>query len=190
MKRRTFIVGFCAAASTRVPEALAQRHARLVAIWCSPLQVRELLPRYKARLAALGWVEGQNLQFQVRAWDGDTNNMRLQANELVAAHPDAIVAISNPAVAILKPVSANVPIVFGMVADPAGSGFIESLARPGGNITGFTNFEASMGGKWLELLREAAPTTTRVLVLMHPETTAHQEFFQSIVSLAGPSKSG
>jgi len=99
-----------------------------------------------------------------------------------------IVALSNPAVAILKPVSGNVPIVFGMVADPAGSGFIENLARPGGNITGFTNFEASMGGKWLETLREAAPTTTRVLVFLHPETTAHKEFFRAIESLAGPLK--
>jgi putative ABC transport system substrate-binding protein len=110
--------------------------------------------------------------------------MRLQASELVAAHPDVIVALSNPAIAILKPVSGNVPIVFGMVADPAGSGFIENLARPGGNITGFTNFEASMGGKWLEVLREAAPTVTRVLVLMHPETTAHKEFFRAIESAA------
>lgn len=150
--------------------------------------MREILTRYKGLLAELGWVEGRNVTFQVRAWDGDTANMRLQADELVAAHADVIVALSNPAVAILKPVSGNVPIVFGMVADPVGSGFIDNLARPGGTITGFTNFEASMGGKWLEVLREAAPTTTRVLVLMHPETAAHREFFRAIESLAAPLK--
>jgi putative ABC transport system substrate-binding protein len=186
MKRRAFIVGLCGAASAGLSSAFAQRGPRTVALWWSPLHSREILPRYKERLAQLGWVEGRNVQFQVRAWDGDTGNMRLQADELVAAHADVIVALSNPAVAILKPVSGNVPIVFGMVADPVGSGFIESLARPGGNITGFTNFEASMGSKWLELLKEAAPITTCVLVLMHPETTAHQEFFRTIESSGGP----
>jgi len=186
MKRRAFIVGALALGGQSA--ALAQRGFRTVGIWWSPLQVREMLTRYKARLAALGWVEGRNVQFVVRTWDGDTGNMRLQADELVAAHPDVIVALSNPAVAILKPVGGNVPIVFGMVADPAESGFIENLARPGGNITGFTNFEASMGGKWLEVLRDAAPETSRVLVLMHPETTAHKDFFRAIVSLAGPLK--
>jgi putative ABC transport system substrate-binding protein len=188
MKRRVFILGLCAVASADLSTALAQRNLRVVGIWWSPLQVREILTRYKARLAELGWMEGRNVQFEVRAWDGDTGNMRQQADELVAAHPDVIVALSNPAVAILKPVSGSLPIVFGMVADPAGSGFIENLARPGGNITGFTNFEASMGGKWLEVLREAAPSTTRVLVLMHPETTAHKEFFGAIERSAGPLK--
>jgi putative ABC transport system substrate-binding protein len=188
MKRRAFIMGLCVAASAGLSDALAQRNLRTVGIWWSPLQVGEILPRYKARLAELGWTEGRNVQFQIRAWDGDTGRMRLQADELVAAHPDVIVAVSNPAVAILKPVGGNVPIVFGMVADPAGSGFIDNLARPGGNITGFTNFEASMGGKWLELLREAVPTISRVLVLMHPETAAHKEFFRAIESLAGPLK--
>ena len=76
--------------------------------------------------------------------------------------------------------------MFAMVADPVGSGFIENLARPGGKITGFTNFEPSMGGKWLEVLREASPATRRVLVLMHPETTAHKEFWRSIEASAGP----
>jgi putative ABC transport system substrate-binding protein len=185
MKRRSFILGLCASS---LSVAHGQRNSRLVGIWWSPRQVSEMLTPYKARLAGLGWVEGRNVQYQVWAWDGDTGKMRQQAVELVAARPDVIVALSNPAVAILKPVSGNLPIVFGMVADPARSGFIETLARPGGNITGFTNFEASMGGKWLEVLREAAPTIARVLVFMHPETTAHKEFFAAIEKLAGPLK--
>jgi putative ABC transport system substrate-binding protein len=89
-------------------------------------------------------------------------------------------------VAVLKPVSGQVPVVFAMVADPVGSGFIENLARPGGRITGFTNFEPTMGGKWLEVLREASPQTRRVLVLMHPETSAHKQFWRSIEDTADP----
>jgi putative tryptophan/tyrosine transport system substrate-binding protein len=186
MNRRAFILGSCAvAAGSRWP-AQAQANLRVIGIWWSPLQIRDQLARYKRRLAELGWVEGLNVGFQVRAWDGDTAKMRDQADELLATHPELIVAVSNPAVSVLKPVSGQVPIVFAMVADPVGSGFIENLARPGGKITGFTNFEPSMGGKWLEVLREASPTTSRVLVLMHPETTAHQEFWRSIEALAGP----
>src|SRR5690348_17049825 len=139
MKRRVFILGLCAVASASLSGALAQRSFRIVGIWWSPRQLSEILNRYKASLAELGWVEGRNVQFQVRAWDGDAGKMRQQAEELVAARPDVIVAVSNPAVATLKPVSGDLPIVFGMVADPAGSGFIENLARPGGSITGFTN---------------------------------------------------
>jgi putative ABC transport system substrate-binding protein len=131
-------------------------------------------------------VEGRNVRFEVRVWDGDTANMRRQADELIAAQPDVIVAVSNPAVAVLKPVSGQVPVVFAMVADPVGSGFIENLARPGGRITGFTNFEPAMGGKWLEVLQEASPQTRRVLVLMHPETSAHKQFWRSIEETAGP----
>jgi putative tryptophan/tyrosine transport system substrate-binding protein len=186
MNRRAFILGSCAVVAGSPCLAQAQANLRVVGIWWSPLQVREQLAHYKRRLAQLGWVEGRNVSFQVRAWDGDTAKMRDQADELLATHPEVIVAVSNPAVSVLKPVSGQVPIVFAMVADPVGSGFIENLARPGGKITGFTNFEPSMGGKWLEVLREASPATSRILVLMHPETTAHKEFWRSIEALADP----
>jgi putative ABC transport system substrate-binding protein len=185
MNRRGFIFRLCLSAVGVPWNARAQTGLRIVGIWWSPLQVRELLARYQQRLAELGWVEGRNVRFEVRAWDGDMANMRRQADELIAAQPDVIVAISNPAVAVLKPVSGQVPVVFAMVADPVGSGFIENLARPGGRITGFTNFEAAMGGKWLEVLREASPQTRRVLVLMHPETSAHKQFWRSIEETAG-----
>lgn len=186
MNRRGFIFRMCLSAVAVPWKARAQTGLRVVGIWWSPLQVRELLGRYQQRLAELGWVEGRNVRFEVRVWDGDTANMRRQADELIAAQPDVIVAISNPAVAVLKPVSGQVPVVFAMVADPVGSGFIENLARPGGSITGFTNFEPTMGGKWLEVLREASPQTRRVLVLMHPETSAHKQFWRSIEETAGP----
>jgi putative ABC transport system substrate-binding protein len=186
MKRRAFILGLGALAPAWPLRARAQADMRTLGIWWSPAQTSDELPRYKRRLAELGWVEGRNLRFEVRSWQGDAPMMRQQANELLAARPDLILAISNPALAILKPLSGRVPIVFAMVADPVGGGFVDSLARPGGNITGFTNFEPAMGGKWLEVLREAAPATTRVLVLMHPETAAHKQFWRAIEELAGP----
>src|SRR4051794_28626540 len=186
MDRRRFILRLCACAAALPFPARAQSAPRVVGLWWSPLQVRELLPRYRQRLAELGWVEGRNLRYEVRIWDGDIASMRRQADELMAAQPDLVVALSNPAVAVLKPVSREVPVLFAMVADPVGSGFIANLARPGGHITGFTNFEPAMGAKWLEVLREAAPDTRRVLVLMHPETTAHKEFWAAIQQKAAP----
>src|SRR3954468_18255412 len=186
MNRRGFIVRLGASAAALPWPARAQPAPRIIGIWWSPLQVRELLPRYRQRLAELGWVEGRNIRYEVRAWDGDLANMRRQADELMAARPDLVVALSNPAVAVLKPVSGQVPVVFAMVADPVGSGFIDNLAHPGGSITGFTNFEPSMGAKWLEVLSETAPETRRMLVLMHPETAAHKEFWGAIEQKAAP----
>src|SRR3954453_1685994 len=102
MNRRDFIA-LCASL-TAFP-AHAQTAIRTVGIWWSPLQARELLPRYRQRLAELGWIDGRNIRYEVRAWDGDIASMRRQADELMAAGPDVIVAVSNPAVAVLKPVS-------------------------------------------------------------------------------------
>src|SRR5512141_2571308 len=116
MKRRAFILGLGAAAASWPVCARDQTGVRVVGIWWSPVQVRDQLARYKRRLAELGWTEGGNLRFEVRAWDGDTANMHRQADELLSAHPAAIVAVSNPAVAILKPVGGETPIVFAMVA--------------------------------------------------------------------------
>src|SRR3954447_13706796 len=186
MDRRRFILRLCACAAALPLPARAQSAPRVVGLWWSPLQVRELLPRYRQRLAELGWVEGRNIRYEVRIWDGDIANMRRQADELMAALPDLVVALSNPAVAVLKPVSGQIPVVFAMVADPVGSGFIDNLAHPGGSITGFTNFEPSMGAKWLEVLSETAPETRRMLVLMHPETAAHKEFWGAIEQKAAP----
>ena len=186
MKRRSFITGVGALAFGWPSRARVQPVVRTIGLWWSPLQIAETFPRYKRRLAELGWVDEDNLRVRVRSWEGDTSAMRQQADELLAAQADLIVVASNPAVAILKPLDTRTPIVFVFVADPVGSGFVESLARPGGNITGFTNFEPAMGGKWLEVLREVAPATTRVMVLMHPETNAHKEFWRAIEQVADP----
>ena len=186
MERRAFIAGLSSLAGGWPGRAQAEPVVRTIGLWWSPAQIEQSLPRYKKRLGELGWFEDRNVRFQVRSWRGDVSAMRQQAEELLASHPDLIVAASNPATAILKELGGRIPVVFVFVADPVGSGFVESLARPGGNITGFTNFEPTMGGKWLEILREAAPATTRILVLMHADTSAHQQFWRTIEQVAGP----
>jgi putative ABC transport system substrate-binding protein len=125
------------------------------------------------KLKELGWAEGQNLRVDLRFAGSDAERLRASAQELVALTPEVIFARSNPALANVLAVSRRIPVVFIQVADPVGSGFVDNLARPSGNATGFTNFEPSMGGKWLELLKEIAPAVSRAEIILHPETAAH-----------------
>jgi putative ABC transport system substrate-binding protein len=136
------------------------------------------------RLNGLGWIDGMTAHIDVRWSRSDVTLMRKNAEELLASSPDVILCHSNPALAQLRPVAGNTPIVFVMVADPVGSGFIQNMARPGGNITGFTHFEPQIGGKWMQLLKELAPETLRVVVLMHPETAAHVSFWREAAATA------
>jgi putative ABC transport system substrate-binding protein len=121
-------------------------------------------------LQDLGWIEGRNLRIDMRWAGGDLEKMQTLARELVALQPDVILANSTPVTATLLRQTKAIPIVFVIVSDPVGAGFIESLSRPGGNATGFINIEASMGSKWLELLKEIAPTVTRVALMFNPDT--------------------
>ena len=141
---------------------------------------RGWLAAFWRRLDDLGWHDGRNLVTQVQWWNDQPEQMRLWAAELIARSPDVAVTFTNLALEVLKPVAGSVPIVFVGVGDPVGGGFVASLARPGGNITGFASHEPSLGGKWLEVLKEAAPHITRALVLMHSETAVHQAMWQSI----------
>jgi putative ABC transport system substrate-binding protein len=133
----------------------------------------EPVAAFVQRLQELGWTDGRNIQLDHRAVAGDIDRFRAAARELVDLAPDVIFVQSNPGLAALRQVTGTIPVVFVQVADPVGSGFVDSLARPGGNVTGFANFESSMGGKWVEALREIAPTTSRALILLHPETIAN-----------------
>ena len=126
----------------------------------------------KARFAAfqqglqqLGWTDGRNVRIETRWAGGNANDTRRYAAELVMLAPDVLVAAGSPAVGALQQATPTIPIVFATVGDPVGAGFVESLARPGGNITGFTVFEYVIGGKWLALLKEVSPHTNRVAVL-------------------------
>ena len=141
------------------------------------LQVR--VTAFKQRFAQLGWTEGRNVNIEYRFAGTDNERLRSNAAELVALAPDVILAQSNPGLVAILQTTRTIPIVFVQVADPVDSGFVQNLARPGGNITGFTNFEPATGGKWVELLKEIAPTITRAVVLMHSETAANVAMFNA-----------
>jgi putative ABC transport system substrate-binding protein len=133
----------------------------------------------QARLAAfrngmhdLGWNEGRDMQMDVRFTSGDADQARAYVAELIRWAPDVILANSSPVVAALKRQTKTIPIVFAQVVDPVNSGFVDSLARPGGNITGFVSLDFGMGAKWLEILKQIAPGVVRVGVLRDPETPA------------------
>jgi ABC-type uncharacterized transport system substrate-binding protein len=145
---------------------------------------RGWLASFLRRLDELGWREGRNLVTQVQWWNDQPEQMRAWVAELVARTPDVAVAFSNPALATLKPLAGNIPIVFVGVGDPVGGRFVASLARPGGNITGFASHAPSMGGKWVEVLKETAPHVTHALAIMDVETEVHQAFWQSIEDAA------
>jgi ABC-type uncharacterized transport system substrate-binding protein len=127
------------------------------------------LEAFREHLSTLGWVEGRNLTLDIRYASGNPSRARELAAELLRQGPDVMVSNSNLVTSILQTEVRNTPLVFISVSDPVGSGFIKELARPGGNITGFANFQPSMGSKWLEKLREVAPQVECVGLLMHPE---------------------
>jgi putative ABC transport system substrate-binding protein len=126
-------------------------------------------------LRELGWRQGGNIELTYR-WPGaELDAVRAAASEFAASHPDLVVSRTTPATSALM--SAGLPTVFVLVADPIRSGFVQNLARPGGNVTGFTNFEASVGGKWLELLKEAAPSVSHIALLFNPLTAPFAETY-------------
>jgi putative ABC transport system substrate-binding protein len=182
--RRTFIAGLGGtAAFPLAAHAQTERTRRIGALMGfsendAEGQVR--VAAFRRQLQELGWSEDHNLQIDFRFVGGDVERMRPAAAELVALTPDVIFVQSNPGVAALRQVNRAIPAVFAQVADPVGSGFIDSLAHPGGNMTGFTNFEAEIGGKWLEILKEVAPTVTRAVVLLHMQTAANVAFLRAV----------
>jgi len=136
------------------------------------------LQAFAKGLHELGWADGRNLQIDER-WGGtDTGRIKALAKELVDLQPELIIGQSTPVVAALQRETKTIPIVFVIVSDPIGSGFVASLPRPGGNITGFVNLESSLGGKWIELLKEIAPGVSRAGILYNPETAPPADYYQ------------
>jgi putative ABC transport system substrate-binding protein len=131
------------------------------------------LTAFTQGLGELGWTDGRNLRIDVRWTAGSVDRMRALAKELVGLRPEMILAASTPVTVALQRETRTIPIVFAPVADPVGSGFVASLPRPGGNITGFSFIEASMASKWLELLTEIAPGVRRVAIMFNPDTAPH-----------------
>ena len=148
-------------------------------------------PVYKPRLSAftqaladLGWTVGGNLRMDLRWGGGDANRMRALAQELVGLQPDVIVTNGNPAIVALQRETRTIPIVFPSMSDPVASGLVARLDRPSGNITGFANYEATLGGKWLELLSEIAPGLKRATIMFNPDTSPASSFVPSFETAA------
>jgi putative tryptophan/tyrosine transport system substrate-binding protein len=178
MKRREFITLLGGAATAWPLAAHAQQAGppRRIAVLMGTVETAPDAVGLSAvldRLEKLGWTEGVTAHIDIRWSKSDLGLMRENAQALMALSPDVILCHSNPALAQLRSIAGRTPIVFVMVADPVGSGFVNNLAHPGDNITGFTNFQPAMGGKWVEMLKEIAPQIAHVGVLMHPETNAH-----------------
>jgi putative ABC transport system substrate-binding protein len=142
------------------------------------------LSAFLQALEQLGWTDGRNVRIEVRSAAGVESEIRKYAVELVALAPDAIFATGTASMGPLLQATRTVPIVFVSVTDPVGAGYVDSMARPGGNVTGFVPFEYSLSGKWLELLKQLAPSVTRVAVLRDPAITAGIGQFAAVQSVA------
>jgi putative tryptophan/tyrosine transport system substrate-binding protein len=190
MKRREFITLLGGAVAAWPLAAGAQQADRMRRIGAL-MAITADDPESQARLAAFaqglqqsGWTIGHNVRIDHRFAGTNADDLRRSAAELVALAPDVILAQSSWAIAPLLQATRTIPIVFTIVADPVGAGFVDSLARPGGNATGFMIFEYSISGKWLELLKQIAPSVTRVAVLRDPATPAGMAQFGAIQSVA------
>ena len=192
--RRKFLATLSGAAAAWPLAARAQQRERMRRIGML-VNFASNFPDGQARVTAfvqalqkLGWIEGANVHIDIRWAADDSERYRQYSEELVGLSPDVIVAGASPSVAALKRVTRSVPIVFAGVIDPVGAGFVNSLARPGGNATGFAAFEYSISGKWLEVLKELAPNVTRAAVLRDPTFAAGIGQFAAIQSAASSTK--
>src|SRR6266567_2124766 len=132
---------------------------------------------FREQFQKLGWTEGRTIQIDIRWQTPDAESLHRFAKELVTLQPDVILSENTPSTAALLQQTRTIPIVVAVVSDPVGSGFVASLARPGGNVTGFLNVEGSLGGKWMELLKEIAPRVARVAFLYNSTTAPFAEFY-------------
>jgi ABC-type uncharacterized transport system substrate-binding protein len=190
MRRRDFIALLGGATALWPPAARAQqseRIRRIGVLFGVSLENPDVEARYAAfqqGLQQLGWTEGRNLRIDTRSALGNTANARTNAAELVALAPDVILSIGSLSLGELLQVTSTIPVVFALVVDPVGAGFVNSLSQPGGNATGFMQFEYSLCGKWLALLKEIAPGVTRAAVLRDATTTAGTSQFAVVQSVA------
>ena len=192
VRRREFITLLGGAAAAWPLAATAQQPERMRRIgvltpWpANDAEARDRIAAFAQALQLLGWIDGQNVRIDYRWADGKADTLRKFAAELVALAPNVILALSSAATAPLLEATSIVPIVFAGVADPVAAGYVESLARPGGNATGFTVYEYSIAGKWLQLLKEIAPSVTRAAILRDTGIAVGAGVFGTIQAL-GPS---
>jgi putative ABC transport system substrate-binding protein len=179
MKRREFIglLGVAAAVWPGAIRAQQSESMRRVAMLLpypeADAEGQTVVAAFQQRLQDLGWTQGRNIRFDIRWAGGDPDKARTFARELIGTAPDVIVPSSNLVTTIVQQETRTIPIVFVLVGDPVGSGYVASMAQPGGNVTGFAVLENAIAGKWVETLNEIAPQVSRVGFILHPETPAN-----------------
>ena len=194
MKRREFItlLGGAAVAWPVATRAQQPERVRRIGVLMgypeSDSEAQTKIAAFRDGLQKLGWTEGRNTRIETRwATPADAESMERFAKELVALQPDLILSSITPTTAALLQQTRTIPIVFATVANPVGSGFVASFPRPGGNVTGFVVFEASLAGKWVELLKEIAPRVNRIAFLFNPATATYAEFYLNPFKVAAAS---
>ncbi len=188
MRRRQFITLLGGAAVVTPLRVRAQDRVRRIGVLMpyaeSDAEAQSWIAAFREDFAKLGWAEGRNVRLDIR-WGANAALIQQFARELVGLQPDLILSSGTPATAVLLRETRTIPIVFAIAADPIGSGLVASFPQPGGNVTGFTNIESTMTGKWLELLKEVAPRVDRVALLFNPATSPF-EYFLTPFKAAAP----
>ena len=187
MRRREFI-GLIGGAAVAWPVAARAQQTRTIGILMNGAAgepvIQSNLDAFVAGLKALGWVDGRNLRVEYRWNGGNRERARTYAEELVKLAPDVILSASTTNLLALRRATSSIPVVFLQVSDPMAQGFVSSVTHPGGNITGFSAYEFSIGGKWIELLKEVAPKLNRVAVMSNPTTSPQTKLFQRAIESA------
>ena len=188
MRRREFITLLGGAVAWPIAARAQQPSVRRIGVL---MGIGQSDPEGQTRVMALGrgleqldLKDGQNVHIEYRWGAGDGNKIRSYAADLVTLAPDVILATNTPTVRALQQLTRTIPIVFVSVSDPVSDGFVTSLSKPGGNITGFSTYEPSMGGKWVQFLKLVAPNVVRIAVIFNPETAAHSLYLPSLESVA------
>jgi putative tryptophan/tyrosine transport system substrate-binding protein len=193
MRRRDFItlLGGTAVAWPFGADAQQSDRMRLIGVLMglaeSDHEAQSWVAAFREELRKLGWTEGRNIEIDTRWATADVESMKRLAKELVALQPDFILTSTTPATAAMLQHTRTIPIIFVLVGDPVGSGFVASLARPGGNATGFTPIEGSLGGKWVEVLKEIAPRVAKVTLMFNPPTATFVEGYLNAFKAAAAS---
>jgi ABC-type uncharacterized transport system substrate-binding protein len=193
MRRREFITLLSGAAAVWPLAVRAQQPHQMRRIGVlmgsdeSDHEAQSFVAAFREELRKLGWTEGRNIEIDTRWAKADVELMKRSAKELVTLQPDFILTSSTPATAVMLQLTRTIPIIFLLVADPVGSRFVASLPRPGGNATGFTPIESSLGGKWAELLKEIAPRVGRITLMFNPPTATFVEGYLSSFKAAAAS---
>jgi len=192
MKRRDFLTLFGSASlawplAARAQSDRVRRIGALMAASDNDPEARPWVTAFQQGLEKLGWTVGRNLQIDYRWTGGNVERGRTLASELIAMTPDVLLAGNTPTLTALQEATRTIPIVFVLVSDPVGPGFVANLAHPGGNVTGFITVEPSLGGKWLQLLKQIAPGVDRVAFMFNPEAAPYAGLFTRPAEAAAPS---